>query len=94
MEFPKSATGTVSFEIGQVGYPSSLGYLLIEAYCTSPAGHAALKIIVDNNEERAEHHRFEFSIASEVAAINKLGMLLSNWQMQINSQIVWKAETR
>ena len=94
MTFPKSATDAVIFEVGQVGHPSSFGYLLVKAYCASPAGHTALKIVVDNNEERAAHHRFEFSIASEAAAINKLGAMLSNWQMKTNPQIVWKAETR
>ena len=92
--FPQSATDTVSFEVGQAGHPSSFGYLLINAYCASPAGHTALKIIVDNNEEGAVHHRFEFSIPSEAAAINKLGVLLANWQMKTNPHIVWKAETR
>jgi hypothetical protein len=94
MAFPKSAADTASFEIGQAGHTSSFGYLLIKAYCASPVGHTALKIVIDNNEDGAAHHRFEFSIASEAASINKLGALLANWQMKTNPQIVWKAETR
>ncbi|WP_157781028.1 hypothetical protein [Hymenobacter sedentarius] len=92
MRFPQSPTDTVSFEVGQVGHPSSFDYLLIKAYCASPVGDTTLKIIADNNEEGAAH--LEFSIASEAAAINKLGGLLANWQMKANPQIVWKAETR
>ncbi|UOQ99198.1 hypothetical protein MUN81_06800 [Hymenobacter sp. 5317J-9] len=92
--FPQNATETVCFEWGEVGNPSSFGYLRIEAYCASPAGHTALRIIVDNNGERAERHRFEFSILSEAASINKLGALLTNWQVETTSQLVWKAETR
>ena len=94
MVFPRSAADTVSFEFGEAGHPASLSYMLIEAYCASPAGHTALKIIADNNEERAGHHRFEFSIASEAASINKLGALLVSWDVHSTSEIVWKAETR
>ena len=92
--FPRDVTETVCFEWGDVGNPSSFGYLRIEAYCASPAGHTALRIIVDNNGERAGYHRFEFSIASEAASINKLGALLTNWQVESTPQLVWKAETR
>ena len=91
--FPQSATDTVLFEAGQKGH-SSFGYLLIKAYCTSPAGHTALKIIAENNEDGAAHYRFEFSIAAEAASINKLGALLANWQVKNTPQLVWKAETR
>ncbi|WP_375417106.1 hypothetical protein [uncultured Hymenobacter sp.] len=92
MAFPKNAADTVGFEVGQAGHPSTLVYLLIEAYCASPVGHTALRIIVDNNEERAAHHRFEFSIASEAASINKLGTLLVNWNVSDTPEIVWKSQ--
>ncbi|MET4076161.1 hypothetical protein [Hymenobacter sp. UYCo722] len=94
MAFPRDAAETVCFEWGSAEHPSSLGYLRIEAYCTSPMGHTALRIIADNNELRATHHRFEFSISSEAASINRLGALLVNWQVESTPQIVWKAETR
>lgn len=92
--FPKDADETVRFEAGEAGNSSSFGYLRIEAYCASPVGHTALRIIADNNEERAAHHRFEFSISSEAASINKLGALLADWQVETTPQLVWKAETR
>ena len=92
--FPKDAAETVCFEAGYDGHPSSFSYLRVEAYCTSPAGHTALRTTADNNEERAAHHRFEFSLASEAASINKLGAMLANWQVETISQLVWKAETR
>lgn len=92
--FPRNAAETVCFEAGHAGHASSFGYLRIEAYCASPAGHTALRIIADNNEERSAHHRFEFSIASEAASINRLGALLANWHFETTPQIVWKAETR
>jgi hypothetical protein len=94
MAFPKDATETVCFELGYAEHPSVFGYLRIEAYCTSPVGHTALRITAENDEERAAHHRFEFSISSEAASINKLGALLANWQVETTPQITWKAETR
>ena len=94
MAFPKDAAETVCFEWGSAEHPSSLGYLRIEAYCASPMGHTALRIIAENNESRSAHYRFEFSIASEAASINRLGALLANWQAETTPRIVWKAETR
>ena len=94
MAFPKDAAETVCFEWGSAEHPSSLGYLLIKAYCASPVGYTALQIVVENNESRAAHHRFEFSVASEAASINRLGALLANWQVETTPQIIWKAETR
>ncbi|MDQ2770574.1 MAG: hypothetical protein M3Y54_08750 [Bacteroidota bacterium] len=94
MAFPKDATDTVEFQAGQDGHPSSLSYLLMCAYCASPYGHTALKVIVDNNEKMVSHSRFEFSIASEAASINKLGSMLAGWHVEDTPQIIWKSETR
>lgn len=94
VEFPKNATDTVEFQAGEDGHPSSMGYLLMLAYCASPLGHTALKITVDNNEKMPSHTRFEFSISSEAASINKLGSLLAGWHVEDTPQIIWKAETR
>ncbi|MBJ6110086.1 hypothetical protein JAO73_13770 [Hymenobacter sp. BT523] len=93
MAFPKDAAETVCFEWGQAEHPSAFGYLRMEAYCASPMGHTALRIIAEDGE-RAAHHRFEFSIASEAASINRLGALLANWQVETTPQLIWKAETR
>ena len=94
MTFPKDAAETVCFEAGYAEHPSVFGYLRIEAYFASPAGHTAPRIIVENDKERPAHYRFEFSIVSEAASINRLGALLANWQVETTPQIVWKAETR
>ena len=94
MVFPKDAADTVCFEAGYAEHPSVFGYLRIEAYCASPAGHTALRIIAENDKERPAHHRFEFSIVSEAAAINRLGALLANWNVSTTPEIIWKPETR
>ncbi|HEX8505399.1 MAG TPA: hypothetical protein VF630_08530 [Hymenobacter sp.] len=94
MGFPKDATETVCFEAGYAEHPSVSGYLRIEAYCASPVGHTALRIIAENDKERPAHHRFDFSIVSEAASINRLGALLASWDVSNTPQILWKAETR
>lgn len=87
MDFPKNAEETVCFEWGHAEYPTAFGYLRMEAYCSSPVGHTALRITVENGEQAA-HHRFEFSIPSEAASINRLGALLATWQVQITPQLI------
>ncbi|HEX8330159.1 MAG TPA: hypothetical protein VF629_21675 [Hymenobacter sp.] len=94
LDFPKNVAETVSFEAGYAEHPSVFGYLRIEAYCASPVGHTALRIIAENNKNPPGHHRFEFSIPSEAASLNKLGAQLANWQVETTPQIIWKAETR
>ena len=94
MAFPKDAAETVCFEAGYAEHPSVFGYLRIEAYCASPAGHTALRIIAENNKERPDHYRFDFSIVSEAASINRLGALLASWNVNNTPEIIWKAETR
>ncbi|WP_046244499.1 hypothetical protein [Hymenobacter terrenus] len=94
MAFPRSVAHTVSFEVGSADKASAMAYLLISAYCTDPQGHAALRFIVDNREQGAAYHCFEFSIASEAASINKLGALLADWNVSDTPEIIWKAETR
>ena len=94
MAFPKDAAETVCFEVGYPEHPSVFGHLRIEAYCTSPVGHTALRIIAENDKVRPTHYRFDFSIVSEAASLNRLGALLAKWQVETTPQIVWKAETR
>ena len=94
LAFPASAMHTVSFEVGTADKASTMEYLLLSAYCVDPQGHTALRIIVDNGAQGAAHHRFEFSIASEAASINRLGGLLANWNVGNMPEITWKAETR
>lgn len=91
LAFPKDAADTVCFEAGYAEHPSVFGYLRIGAYCASPAGHTALRIIAENDKERPGHYRFDFSIVSEAAFINRLGALLANWNVANTPEIIWKA---
>ena len=94
VKFPERISHTVSFELGNANRAYAMEYLLISAYCVDPQGHTALRIIIDNGASGADYHRFEFSIPSEAASINKLGALLASWNVSNTPEITWKSETR
>ena len=85
--FPQSAVACIVFELGNVG-----SYLMLEAYCYDVQGHAALRIVMANNEEAPCGERLEFSIVAEAASLNTLGRLLMNWQTENDTEITWQAQ--
>ena len=89
--FPGDITEHVVFETGQ--RHSNFAYLSLRAYCYDPRGHAAVKVIADNNDADPYRCKVEFSIPTEVASINKLGQCLLNWQIKNHAEIVWRAQT-
>ena len=89
--FPRDITERVVFETGQ--RHSNFAYMSLSAYCYDPQGHAAVKVIADNNAADPYRCKLEFSIPSEVASINKIGQFLLNWQIKNYAAIVWQAQT-
>ncbi|GAA4375518.1 hypothetical protein [Hymenobacter koreensis] len=91
--FPRRIDDMVVFETGEesigLGYP----YLLLTAACYDHFGHSALQIVVNNNELLPRAQRLEFFIPAEVASINALGNLLSNWKCDVDSEVLWEAQT-
>jgi hypothetical protein len=90
--FPQNLADTVEIEIGQMQPGFSQSYLLLKAYVYDANGHAALKIVVHNNECEPQMQRVEFSIPADIASLNKLGNLLKSWLPQENSELVWQAQ--
>jgi len=90
-DFPQNAAECVVFDASHCG--SYLDSLLFEAYCYDAQGHAALRIVVDNNEDKQRRCKLDFSILAEAASINRLGYFLLNWQVENGSEIVWEAQT-
>lgn len=92
MAFPQDAAHKVMF---QEGNDDNYGpwFLSIKAYCYDHQGHTALHIIMDNQERLPQKCRVEFSVLAEAASINKLGLILFNWEIKQQHTIEWKAQT-
>ncbi len=73
--------------------PSYAAQLTLKSYCYDPLGHAAIQVVFHINEAHPYRCRLDFSLPAEVASINKLGQLLSGWQISDGSQIIWQAVT-
>lgn len=89
--FPQSAAECVVFDASRNDL--YIDSLLLEFYCYDAHGHAALRVVVDNNEDKHLRCRLDFAIFAEAASINLLGFLLLNWQVENGSGIVWEAQT-
>ncbi|RYU79910.1 hypothetical protein [Hymenobacter persicinus] len=90
LSFPRSAVDCVTFEAGSNAQDQD--FLILQAYCYNAGGHSALKVVVADNHNDPSRYRLEFSIPAEPASLNKLGRLLSGWQIENNSEIVWEAQ--
>ncbi|WP_273212503.1 hypothetical protein [Runella zeae] len=84
-EFPQSINDKISFEINS----TDSCYLLLEALCYNQFGHAALKVHAINNSIMPHIFDLTFYIQCEVAAINELGSLLANWDLDNNYYLEW-----
>lgn len=89
-EFPKGINDTVVFELGERDKKWAY-YMFIKAFCYDTLGHTALRIVVDNLGDNVNGHRSEFSIFSEVAAINSLGEKLLSWNPHTTKELVWES---
>ena len=89
--FPESSSATALIQMG--GISSWDGYLMFTAYCFDAAGHAALRVLVDNKLKDPHKQKLEFSIPAEIASLNRLGHLLLTWQVENDSELLWQAQT-
>jgi hypothetical protein len=90
LDFPKSITDTVSFQLGEDNMKWAY-YMLLKAFCHDGSGHTALRVIVDNLIMSAHGYRTEFSIFAEAAALNTLGHLLINWNPILTQELYWES---
>ncbi|QIL75718.1 hypothetical protein [Hymenobacter sp. HDW8] len=90
IDFPQDISDYVVFDARTTGF--YIDSLLLKAYCYDAQGHAAIKILTDNNYPDPDQCRLDFAILTEVASINQLGLLLLNWQVENNSEIIWQAQ--
>jgi hypothetical protein len=88
--FPQHIEDYPTFVMGDD--ESFIPLLVLTAYCYNAQGHAALRVVTDNKESNPDLCRLEFSVKAEVASINRLGKLLSSWQVEDGSEIVWEAQ--
>ncbi|MBG8552623.1 hypothetical protein [Hymenobacter guriensis] len=89
--FPQNVADSHSFESGLNRRHTD--FMVLRAYCYDALGHTALQVLLDNNENLPAKCRLEFSLLAEAASINKLGLLLTNWQVEHDSNILWEAQT-
>ncbi|MCC2546984.1 hypothetical protein LJY25_11050 [Hymenobacter sp. BT175] len=90
MSFPKNPADSVVFEAGIDS--SGYDFLVLKAYCYDAAGHAAVSVLLDNNQDLPRRCRLEFSIPADAASINLLGSMLYNWKVEHSSELLWEAQ--
>lgn len=91
LDFPTDTQATVTFAQGD-DTNSRLEYLLLQAYYLDPAGHTALRIVIDNKAAPPAEKRVAFSLAADISSLMELGRKLLNWPIQagIGSDIKWQ----
>jgi hypothetical protein len=91
LDFPKTINDVVEYELGEIGDKFAY-YILLKVFCYESNGHSAIHVKIDNNRKQPYTNRSEFYITTVPASLNKFGVLLKNWNVKINKQILWIAE--
>jgi hypothetical protein len=91
LNFPTDTQATVTFEQGD-DTASRMEYLLLQAYYIDHAGHAALRIVMDNKATPPAEKRVAFSLVADVSSLMELGRKLLSWPIQagIGCDIKWQ----
>ena len=90
VEFPVTTADCVVFE-DSIGEYSP--YFSLMAYCYDAGGHSAVRVVFDNRTPDPDRYYTQFSILAEVAAINRLGQMLLNWDVTACPEVMWEAKT-
>jgi hypothetical protein len=90
--FPRSQDDTPEFQVGIITPSDGREYLLLKAFCYDANGHAALKVVMHNKKPEPHEQIIEFSIRTDVAALNKLGKMLQNWTPETEIEVNWRAQ--
>jgi len=91
LSFPKTITDKVKYELGKIGERWAY-YILLDVFCHQSNGHSAVHVILDNNGKRPYTNKSEFYITTVPASLNKLGLLLSDWNPTTEKEFTWIAE--
>lgn len=79
-KFPQGIQDQYRFEFGSEYKPDNWAYyLLLRSYVYDGAGHCALKVRMNNNGDGLNEGLAGFSICTEAAFLNRLGLLLSQF---------------
>lgn len=91
LDFPTDTQARVTFEQGN-DTGSRMEYLLLQAYYLDPAGHTALRIVMDNKAVPPAEKRVAFSLVADVSSLMELGRKLLSWPIQagIGCDIKWQ----
>ncbi|MGI9527458.1 MAG: hypothetical protein ACR2MS_10150 [Weeksellaceae bacterium] len=89
IEFPQKITDEVKLEFGEKDHKWAF-YLMIKAYCYLNNGQSALEINAWNNGYLQTEFNTKFTLKSEPASLNRLGVLLKNWNPHNYENFEWK----
>ncbi|RSK35514.1 hypothetical protein [Hymenobacter metallilatus] len=74
--FPLSLTHEVTLQIQQAEMA-----LELTAFCYDNEGHAALRVMVNDNRVQPGPYRLEFAIPTDIGGLNELGRKLAGWSL-------------
>lgn len=86
LEFPDQPSREVRWECG---VPKSSDYLLLRFHLTDSLGHAAIEVEIDDRSFDTVPQHARFLIATEVAAVNRLGQSLKTRLGAIGGEVCW-----
>lgn len=80
IEFPKSTSDEVKFELGSID-PSYPDYLFIRAFIYDNSGHCALEFKMESRGNSLASSSVRFSVPTEAAALNEMGRKIVVWSL-------------
>ncbi|MFN8296997.1 MAG: hypothetical protein U0T69_12430 [Chitinophagales bacterium] len=88
ISFPKNINHKINFEKGK-NDENHWNYLLLNIFCHEINGESTISVFSKQNGSVENKFCCEFNIRCYPADINKLGKLLTNWNPNINNELLW-----
>ncbi len=89
--FPQNIADTIIYELGENDKKWAY-HMFLKVYCFRENGHSAIRVEIDNHQHAPNTVKSEFFITTVPASINKLGQLLTDWNPEIDKELIWVAE--
>ncbi|CCH52916.1 hypothetical protein BN8_01959 [Fibrisoma limi BUZ 3] len=90
IDFPRSVKDVVVFQEGQDKGDWS-GYLNVQVFCFDPNGQVAINVAAQVKDDDVRSYRSTFTLVCEAAAVNRLGIKLTNWRPDVDRKFVWRS---
>ncbi len=89
--FPKQVPDKYVYKLGSQAKEDNFAFFLeLNAFTTDSAGHCALSVAINNNQQGPDSAACHFCMRTEASAINHLGNLLIQFGKLQHFELVWE----